>query len=313
MRKIVEKSIEAALIKASAELGCSVVDLEYEVVQKPSDGFLGLGKKEAVIIVDKKQEIAQQDTKYTQNHAKDANLYADIAMTNTANNGIKDSKDKMTSKDVDSSDFRNTKEDAAFRTDSQIYTKSQDNINNSDDKDAYVQENIWGATTTLNTATSTTFSPQEHEANVATIRAEIESLFALLPFDVDKFNVSLDADNTLCIYIDGRDCALLIGERGYRYKALSYLLFNWINPKYGYTIRLEIAEFLKNQEEMIDVYLRDVARMIKLNGKAQTKTLDGILVYIALSKLREMFPDKYVSVRQNEVNEKYIIINDFRR
>lgn len=41
MKKIVEKSLEAALIKASTELGCSVVDLEYEVVQNSSNGFWG--------------------------------------------------------------------------------------------------------------------------------------------------------------------------------------------------------------------------------------------------------------------------------
>ncbi|WP_304648302.1 Jag N-terminal domain-containing protein [uncultured Helicobacter sp.] len=72
MRKIVEKSLEAALIKASMELGCSVADLEYEVVQNPSGGFLGLGKKEAIIIVDdKKQRWAKtahsQSLKITEN------------------------------------------------------------------------------------------------------------------------------------------------------------------------------------------------------------------------------------------------------
>lgn len=180
----------------------------------------------------------------------------------------------------------------------------------------------WGENTdlfdeaSLQSATPTLKTPnvsQDDASNVAQIRSEIIDLFARLPFEIDCFEVRLEDDNTLFVYINGKDCALLIGERGYRYKALSYLLFNWINPKYGYSLRLEIAEFLKNQEEMIDVYLKELARTIKANGKAQTKTLDGILVYIALNKLRAMFPDKYISVRQNETDEKYIIINDFRR
>lgn len=45
MKKIVEKTLDAALIKASMELQCSVVDLEYEVIQHSSNGFLGIGKK----------------------------------------------------------------------------------------------------------------------------------------------------------------------------------------------------------------------------------------------------------------------------
>ena len=269
MRKIVEKSLEAALIKASMELGCSVADLEYEVVQNPSGGFLGLGKKEAIIIVDDKK----------QRWAKTAHSQS------------------LKIKEVSHKEPKQVKQDV------KIPPKATDNPA----FETYT-EDIWGEE---NRACES--QNQDDEANVAQIRTEIESLFALLPFDIDKFDVRLEPDKTLFVYIDGRDCALLIGEKGYRYKALSYLLFNWVNSKYGYSLRLEIAEFLKNQEEMIDVYLKDIVRLIKLNGRAQTKTLDGILVYIALNKLREMSPNKYVSVRQNEADEKYIIINDFRR
>ncbi|BDQ26801.1 hypothetical protein ASB1_04770 [Helicobacter heilmannii] len=51
MQTINAPSLEEAIIKASSVLGCSVVDLEYEVVQAPSKGFLGLGKKEAILSV----------------------------------------------------------------------------------------------------------------------------------------------------------------------------------------------------------------------------------------------------------------------
>ncbi|WP_334085317.1 Jag N-terminal domain-containing protein [Helicobacter typhlonius] len=285
MKKIVEKSLEAALIKASTELGCSVVDLEYEVVQNSSNGFLGLGKKEAVIIVDTKNKTTQK-TEYAK--PKEHKEYSHH----------KPYKDSY--KDFESKEVREPKlpkevgeSNIASRTDYEDYHAEQD-----------FSQDIWGKQTP---------STQQDDDNVAQIRAEIESLFAMLPFEIDTFEVHLEDDNTLSVYIDGRDCALLIGERGYRYKALSYLLFNWINPRYGYTLRLEIAEFLKNQEEMIDVYLKDIVRLVRSNGRAQTKTLEGILVYIALNKLRDIFPDKYVSVRQNEADEKYIIINDFRR
>lgn len=274
MKKIVEKSLEAALIKASTELGCSVADLEYEIVQNPSNGFLGLGKKEAIIIVDTKQEKVSKG----------------------------EIKSKETREYTDPKPYRESSH-KEYREHSAGFTKNTSYDSHSLEQD--FSQDIWGKQDAP--------LQQDHDSNVAQIRSEIESLFAVLPFEIDKFDVHLEADNMLCVYIDGRDCALLIGERGYRYKALSYLLFNWINPKYGYTLRLEIAEFLKNQEETMDIYLRDVARLIRANGKAQTKTLEGILVYIALNKLRDMFPDKYVSVRQNEADEKYIIINDFRR
>jgi len=104
---------------------------------------------------------------------------------------------------------------------------------------------------------------------------------------------------------------LLIGKEGYRYKALSYMLFNWINSKYDVQIRLEIAEFLKNQEEFIDRYLESVYENVEKDGRAQTKILDGVLVQIALRELRDVYPDKYVVIRSTRDGQKYIIINDY--
>ena len=138
-------------------------------------------------------------------------------------------------------------------------------------------------------------------------------MLSYTPYKIDNVNVGFYDNQTLSIYIDGEDSALLIGERGYRYKAISYLLFNWIQPAYGYNIRLEIAQFLQNQEDAIDAYLVGIINEVKREGRAQTKPLDGILAFIALKKLRGHFPDKYISFRENPQNERYIIINDFYR
>ena len=300
MKKIVEKTLEAALIKASTELNCSVADLEYEIIQNPSSGFLGLGKKDAIIVV---------ETKGNDSRSKSAQTHF-IQTSNPDNpRATKQSNKDSYPQDSFIESTRDLDENTAPKEKSQ----------SRGDDYSLDSQSVWGETSReyetqkFYEAPKPMYSKQDNEANIAEIRKELEALFAFLPFEVYQFEVKMYDDNTLYIYIDGRDCALLIGERGYRYKALSYLLFNWINPKYGYALRLEIAEFLKNQEEMIDVYLKDIVRLVKLNGRAQTKTLDGILVYIALSKLRDLFPDKYVSVRQNEADEKYIIINDFRR
>ena len=300
MKKIVEKTLEAALIKASTELNCSVADLEYEIIQNPSSGFFGLGKKDAIIVV---------ETKGNNSHSKSAQTH--FTQTSNTDNprATKQSNKDSYPQDSFIESTRDLDENTAPKEKSQ----------SRGDDYSLDSQSVWGETSReyetqkFYEAPKPMYSKQDNEANIAEIRKELEALFAFLPFEIHQFEVKMYDDNTLYIYIDGRDCALLIGERGYRYKALSYLLFNWINPKYGYALRLEIAEFLKNQEEMIDVYLKDIVRLVKLNGRAQTKTLDGILVYIALSKLRDLFPDKYVSVRQNEADEKYIIINDFRR
>ena len=103
----------------------------------------------------------------------------------------------------------------------------------------------------------------------------------------------------------------MIGKEGYRYKALSYMLFNWINAVYGMQLRLEIAEFLKNQEESIASYLIGICDSIDRDGRAQTKILDGVLVQIALKQLRLRYPDRYVAIRSTRDGGKFIVINSY--
>lgn len=55
--RIVEKTLEEALIKASKEANCSIRELEYDVIQLPSAGFLGLFRKDAIIEVKIKKQI----------------------------------------------------------------------------------------------------------------------------------------------------------------------------------------------------------------------------------------------------------------
>ena len=155
----------------------------------------------------------------------------------------------------------------------------------------------------------------ESEEDLDDIAAEVEekinTLFATVCFNLQPIAVSVYDENTLLIEFNGEDAALLIGKEGYRYKALSYMLFNWINAEYQLQLRLEIAEFLQNQEESVARYLAGVFENIDRDGHAQTRILDGVLVQIALKQLRERYNDKYVAIRTSRDGGKYIIINDY--
>ena len=142
------------------------------------------------------------------------------------------------------------------------------------------------------------------------IKEGVTRLFKASCFEIDKIEVSKFNDETVLIELDGADAALLIGKEGYRYKAISYMLYNWLNSKYNLAIRLEIAQFLQNQEAMMDQYLNGVIERIQNSGRAQTKPLDGVLVKIALEKLREKFPDKYVGIKSGN-DGKFVVVNDF--
>ena len=52
--KIEAVTLEEAYTKASTQFDCSITDLEFEVVQNPSKGFLGFGKKQAIVVAARK-------------------------------------------------------------------------------------------------------------------------------------------------------------------------------------------------------------------------------------------------------------------
>jgi len=62
---------------------------------------------------------------------------------------------------------------------------------------------------------------------------------------------------------------------------------------------------------MIENYLKPIVEHIQKVGRGKTKPLDGILVQIALEKLREKFPNKYVAIKTSKDNKKFIVINNF--
>ncbi|MEJ8602172.1 Jag N-terminal domain-containing protein [Helicobacter pylori] len=257
--EIKAKTLEEALIQASIALNCPIINLQYEVIQTPSKGFLNIGKKEAIILASVKESVKEvKEGSVKETHTKENHQ-----------NNIEEKKQKLETK-----------------------TPQEEIITPKPPKKNLKEES-------------------HNEDKLHEIKQELKDLFSHLPYKINKVEVSLYEPGVLLIDIDGEDSALLIGEKGYRYKALSYLLFNWIHPTYGYNIRLEISTFLQNQEKVMEAQLQSTIMTVHEVGKGQMKAPDGVLTYIALKKLRKAFPNKYVSIKTNLNDEKYIVINDF--
>ena len=91
------------------------------------------------------------------------------------------------------------------------------------------------------------------------------------------------------------------------------MLFNWINANYGLYLKLEIAQFLASQQDMIKHQMQPVVEHVTREGWGKTRELNGILVQIALEYLRDTFPNKYVAIKRSKNGERYIVINDFNK
>ena len=291
MIKIEAITLDKAYEDAATALKCSVTELAIEVVQHPKAGVLGFFKKQAII-------VATIDTKMV-----------------SANK-----RKKPKAKDKPKEKIEETQEVVKVKEEVQTHTILNDTImpasfvSDQDDEDDDLESGL-----SYTADYDDEFDEKEGDTQdlvnikelASKIDKEINKLFNLICFEIDKIDVSVYDAQTLLVEFKGEDAALLIGKEGYRYKALSYMIFNWINSKYDIQLRLEIAEFLKNQEESISRYLVNVCENIERDGRAQTKILDGVLVQIALRELREKYPQKYVVIRSTRDGLKYIIVNDY--
>jgi len=306
MIKIEAVTLEEAFNNAATSLKCSVTELSVEVVQVPNSGFLGFFKKSAIIVATIKKETKTAETveKIEPKMESKAEKKTPSAKQNieVKENKKEAEKEKFTKPTMLNdtimptsfvSDQDEQDEDLGSGLD---YTADYDD----EYDDEYDDDNEEHHE-----------SKKDLNAIAQKVRTEINELFKMVCFEIDDVEVSAYDDETILIEFKGADAALLIGKEGYRYKALSYMLFNWINSKYEVQLRLEIAEFLKNQEESVSRYLENVYENIERDGRAQTKILDGVLVQIALKELREKYPQKYVVIRSTKDGLKYIIVNDY--
>lgn len=274
MKKIEAASLELAYAKAAAEFGCSVTLLQVEIVQFPSKGILGLFKKSAIIVANLPVASAPIISKKPSAPVITQEVHEEeIEHRGSMHNDV-----------LLAQSFATAQEDDFDEDDEDIY-------GDYDGQDDYEELSV--------------------DECALEVKEKINELFKSICFDLNEIEVSAYDENTLLVEITGVDSALMIGKEGYRYKALSYMLFNWINAAYGLQLRLEIAEFLKNQEESISRYLVGVCESIEREGRGQTKTLDGVLVQIALKQLRDRYPDRYVAIRSTRDGGKFIVINSY--
>ena len=275
------KTLEEVYEKASHSLNCSITNLDIVIIQAPSKGFFGFFSKNAIITA----QIKSLDNNLDLNHHKDSYHNTKIETLTSKLNALNNEKSKEDKESIPKMVKQINKE----KLFDEFYTSKNEEVH---------------------------FTPVIKSQNIELeeeLSLEVNNLFAKLCYEIDEIKVQvLDDEKTVYIEFSGADSALLIGKEGYRYKALSYILFNWINEKYGMMLRLEVAQFLSNQEAAIFSYLDPVIETIKQEGYFKTKILDGILVHIALTKLREEFPDKYVAVKTTQKGEKYILVNEYR-
>ncbi|MBU1642346.1 Jag N-terminal domain-containing protein, partial [bacterium] len=211
MIRIESKTLEAAYSQAAETLACSVTQLHVEIIQHPSSGFLGLFTKSAIIVAVRKNEPNAE--------------VAPIEKSAKFKEEIAEVYEKPVSKAAEEEPvipLRRILNDTILP---ESFVTDQDE---EDEQNDYIEDAIEGM---FDDEDEERFDNMEEIA--LEVKEQINALFAQTCFDLNEIDVSVYDDNTLMMDFNGPDAALLIGKEGYRYKALSYMIFNWLNAKYG--------------------------------------------------------------------------------
>ncbi len=301
MKKIEADTLEQAYSQAAKEFACSVTQLQVEIIQFPSKGLLGMFKKSAIIVA---TPIAPLPI------VPEPVIIKEVVIKEIVEPKVVVAQPLPTPIPVEEvappqpvTVVEQPKKAEILLDDATLDTRDEAlfMVPEEEDEDDFYDNN----------AMNLAYDEMPIDECAIDVKAKITHLFASTCFNLNEIKVSTYDEHTLLVEISGADSALMIGKEGYRYKALSYMLFNWINATYGLQLRLEIAEFLRNQEESIERYLIGVCESVDRDGRAQTKVLDGVLVQIALTQLRNRYPNRYVAIRSNREGGKFIIINSY--
>ena len=79
-REFKAKTVDEAITLASTEFGCASTELDYEVIEKGSSGFLGIGAKQAVIKAKKKESFLDDIQEYLDNLFKAMDIEAKVTI-----------------------------------------------------------------------------------------------------------------------------------------------------------------------------------------------------------------------------------------
>ena len=233
------KSVEEALEKALNEMMLTRDDIEYEVIQQPSKGFLGIGKKDAVVRVKRKvieqlKDIVDTIIEERKEEQKPTAMDPKSVVPEAESNDIV--ADTCDETDVQEEQLEIV-ENAAVETMDEVTAEEPTTT-------ACVDEAVMEKQKSM--------SKKEALANAE----EKGKAFLSKIFEEMKMNVTIDVQEKngyLVFDLKGKNLGILIGRRGDTLDSLQFLLNLVINEKNSAKVKgiIDIEHYRAKREETL--------------------------------------------------------------
>ena len=247
------KTLDDAITEALIQLGVTSDQLEYDVIEKGNAGFLGIGRKQAVIKARRKVE-------------KKVNDEPVIDFSDAVKGVMKDSK----SDNYHKHNNRDNKKKKDNRK-KENYHKNNKNVTASEKTEKVKEETV---KTEKKEKNDKPHKPVQERKEIELAKVEnitvktceefLTNVLKAMDMEVE-IKTSIDEEGALCIEMNGDNMGILIGKRGQTLDSLQYLTNRVANKAQdGYVrVKLDTEDYRRRRKETLENLAKNIAHKVK--------------------------------------------------
>ena len=247
------KTLDDAITEALIQLGVTSDQLEYDVIEKGNAGFLGIGRKQAVIKARRKVE-------------KKVNDEPVIDFSDAVKGVMKDSK----SDNYHKHNNRDNKKKKDNRK-KENYHKNNKNVTVSEKTEKVKEETVKTEKKEKNDKPHKPVQERKEielakveDITVKTCEEFLTNVLKAMDMEVE-IKTSIDEEGALCIEMNGDNMGILIGKRGQTLDSLQYLTNRVANKAQdGYVrVKLDTEDYRRRRKETLENLAKNIAHKVK--------------------------------------------------
>ena len=245
--RVSAKTLDDAITEALIQLGVTSDRLEYEVIEKGSAGFLGIGMKQAVIEAWRKEEKEPEIELSVKEDLSFKKIEEEVEETERKEKTVHKKKENREKKQP----VKEKKEDTQK---AEAPEKEETKTEESAAEETPVKEKQALA--------------KVEEQTIKAVEQFIGDTLKAMDMDVE-ITSSIDEDGALCIDMKGEHMGILIGKRGQTLDALQYLANRVANKHQdGYVrVKLDTENYRARREETLRHLAKNIAHKVKRNRR----------------------------------------------
>ena len=247
------KTLDDAITEALIQLGVTSDQLEYDVIEKGNAGFLGIGRKQAVIKARRKVEKKVNDEPVIDFSDAVKGVMKDSKSDNYHKHNNRDNKKKKDNRKKENYHKNNKNVPASEKTEKvkeeTVKTEKKEK-NDKPHKPVQERKEIELA--------------KVEDITVKTCEEFLTNVLKAMDMEVE-IKTSIDEEGALCIEMNGDNMGILIGKRGQTLDSLQYLTNRVANKAQdGYVrVKLDTEDYRRRRKETLENLAKNIAHKVK--------------------------------------------------